>query len=125
AINVSFPNVEYKVWLQCERLLPHALACSQLITEEKKTFPEAGHLFHQAGYYLLQRARYTEAEPLLQSALTIREQQLGSDHLETVKSINSLAELYRFQGKYSLTEQLFRQALATRERILGREHLEV
>ena len=46
-------------------------------------FVEAALLLNQAGYYLRQRARYQEAEPLWRRALAIRESALGTDHPDT------------------------------------------
>ena len=73
AVNEAFPNVEFTTWQQCERCLPHAQACATLIEQDQMTFPEAADLLYQAGRYLLERARSTEAQPLLQQALIMRE----------------------------------------------------
>jgi tetratricopeptide (TPR) repeat protein len=71
--------------------------------------------------YVLQ-GRYAEAEPLFKRALVIKEQQLGTDHPDTVGSLDSLAVVYQEQGNYTEAEPLFQRALATRERQLGVEH---
>ena len=36
--------------------------------EYSLSFPEAARLLNQAGYYLRERARYAEAEPLMRRA---------------------------------------------------------
>jgi hypothetical protein len=77
AVNAAFPDIEHQTWPQCDRLLPHTLICAELIAQEQMTFPEATRLLNQTGYYLNERARYVEAEPLLVRALSIYEQQLG------------------------------------------------
>ena len=41
AVNSAFPYVEHRNWSQCERLLPHALRCAELIEEYKFAFSEA------------------------------------------------------------------------------------
>jgi cellulose biosynthesis protein BcsQ len=73
AVNRAFPDVEFSTWPLCERLLPHAQACASLIEKWKLEFPEAARLLNKTGRYLYERARYNEAEPLLQQALTIGE----------------------------------------------------
>ena len=47
------------------------------------------------------QGRYTEAEPLQQRALAIREQVLGPQHLDVANSLNNLALLYHNQERTS------------------------
>jgi len=122
AVNAAFPYIEHRTWPQCDRLLPHALLCAELIAQEHMTFPEATRLLNQTGYYLKERARYTEAEPLYQRAISIREQQLGPLHPNTATSLNNLAALYQDQGKNEQAEPLYQRALSIREQQLGPLH---
>jgi tetratricopeptide (TPR) repeat protein len=122
AVNTAFPYVEHQTWPQCDRLLPHALLCAELIAQEQMTLPEATRLLNQAGRYLNERARYTEAEPLYQRALAIREQQLGAQHPDTAQSLNNLAMLYQDQGKDEQAEPLYQHALSIREQQLEPRH---
>jgi len=122
AVNAAFPEVEHRTWPQCDQLLPHALLCTELIAQEQMNTLEAARLLNQAGYYLYERARYTEAEPLYQRALKICEQQVGPQHPNTAQSLNNLASLYDDQGKYERAESLYQRALAIREQQLGPQH---
>ena len=56
---------------------------------------KSARLSNRAGYYLYQRARYAEAEPLYQQALGSWEKALGPEHPSVATSLNNLAELYR------------------------------
>ena len=76
AVNLAFPEVAYENWLRCQHYLPHAQACMALIHAWDLSFPEAAALLMQAADYLRQRAQYTQAEPLFQRALAIREKML-------------------------------------------------
>ena len=125
AVNEAFPWVEYPTWLQCDRLLPHALVCATWIEQQQLTVPAATRLLIQAGIYLKERARYAEAELLYQRALAIDEQQVGSQHPDTAASLANLAELYRVQGKYEQAEPLHLRALAIHEQQVGPEHPDV
>jgi tetratricopeptide (TPR) repeat protein len=79
AVSAARPDVMNVVqWPTCERWLPHALLCADWIEQEPISNQEAAFLLNQAGYYLNERGRYREAEPLYQCALAIREQQLGA-----------------------------------------------
>lgn len=121
-VNAAFPSVKHETWPQCERLLPHALQCAWRIESYDLAFPEAVRLLNQTGLYLLERARYQEAAPLLLSALSISERQLEANHPDVASSLNNLANLYRTQGKYELAEPLLKRALTIREQQLGTEH---
>jgi tetratricopeptide (TPR) repeat protein len=58
---------------------------------------------------------YEEAESLLERALTMKEQQLGVEHLSTLGTLNNLATLYQKQGKYEIAESFFERVLVARE----------
>jgi tetratricopeptide (TPR) repeat protein len=124
AVNHIFPEVEFDTWPLCERYLPHALACAELVRQEGMMLLEAARLLSRAGYYLYERGRYAEAEPLCQHALAIFEHQLGPEHPDTAQSLNNLAELYYAQGRYEQAELLYERALAIREQQLGPQHPE-
>ncbi len=122
AVDTTFPEIDHTTWAQCQRYLPHALACADLIETWKIHTAEAASLLHQAAYYLVDRAQYPEAEPLYQRALAIREQVLGPEHPDTATSLNNLAILYYDQGKYGQAEPLYQRALTIIEKALGPDH---
>ena len=64
AVNRTFPYVEFSTWSLCERLLPQANACAELINQWGFEFPEAARLLNQVGFYLYERGRYTDVELL-------------------------------------------------------------
>jgi len=122
AVNSAFPSPKFANWAQCERLVPQALACATLIEAYRFEFEAAAHLLNQAGCYLSERARFSEAERLFQRALAIRERVLGPDHPDVAESLNDLAALYCHQGKYKEAEPLSQRALAITEKARGPEH---
>jgi tetratricopeptide (TPR) repeat protein len=125
AINLAFPDVEFNVWAVCEQVLPHAQVCVIHIGQWTMTSIEAARLLYVTGLYLYERGRSTEAEPLLQQGLRMRKQLLGDEHTAVAECLNSLAELYRTQGKYLQAMPLCEQALHIRERSLDEEHPDV
>ncbi len=125
AMNTVFPlKPEHDTWNQCERYLPHALACTNMIEQEDIKLFNATSLLDRVGYYLRERGKYAEAEPLFKRALAICEQELGASHPHTATSLNNLATLYKNQGKYAETEPLYLRALSIYEQQLGAEHPE-
>jgi tetratricopeptide (TPR) repeat protein/transcriptional regulator with XRE-family HTH domain len=121
-VNASFPNGEHGTWPLCEFLLSHALMCVKwtLVLEQKE--PDGIRLLDTTGRYLYERAQYKEAEPLLQRALSIREEHLGTTHPDTAASLNNLAQLYRAQGRYPEAELLLQRALFIRKERLEPAH---
>jgi tetratricopeptide (TPR) repeat protein len=126
AVNCAFPEEEYASssweWERCERCLPHALLCAQWTRQYGFTFPEAARLLHGTGLYLRARGQWIQAEPLLEGALSLREQVLGAEHPETARTLSALAVLYLELCKYQQAERLLEPALVRFERALGKEH---
>ena len=122
AVNASFPSIDFESWPLLERLLPHALICSTWIDQASITTRVAAQLLNSSGRYLKDRARYSEAEPLLKRAWVTNEQVLGPTHLDTAASMSTLATLYDNQGRYSEAELLFQRDLAICQQQLGTKH---
>ncbi len=123
AVDRGFPDPEeFSTWSQCERLLPQAQAAATRIAREDFAFEEGGRLLNNAAYYVHDRGRYAEAEPLYQRALAILERALGPDHPDVATSLNNLAALYRDQGRYAEVEPLQQRALTIQEHALGPNH---
>jgi tetratricopeptide (TPR) repeat protein len=76
-------------------------------------------LFDTLGDFYRGFGHFDEAEPLLQQALELRREHLGTDHADYAASLHSLAWLYHDQGRYTRAEELYREALAIRLRVLG------
>src|SRR5204863_7397960 len=98
-VNQAFPDVEFTHWAECERCLPHALLCAQWVKQEQIVTPGAMRLLDQLGYYLTVRGHYGEAGPFLQQALSLREQELGAEHLDIALSMYHLGLLCERQSK--------------------------
>jgi tetratricopeptide (TPR) repeat protein len=67
-------------------------------------------------------AAYSEARPLQERALAIREEALGPDHPDTADSLNNLACVLYYQGDLAGARPPIERALAIREKALGPEH---
>ena len=109
AVNQVFPARDYENWSTCERLLPHAIALKELVDGRNLESEVAARLLNRTGLYLYERAKYTEAEPLYQRSLTMREKVLGPEHLGVAQSLNNLAALYDSQARYSEAAPLYQR----------------
>ncbi len=65
---------------------------------------------------------YAKAEALLARTLANRERTLGEEHLLTLTTANSLAMVYKAQGRYKEAEWLYHRSLEASARTLGNEH---
>jgi hypothetical protein len=58
------------------------------------------------------------------TTLALKETVLGREHLDTLTSVNNLAQMLERQGKCKDAEAMNRQTLALYQTVLGREHPE-
>jgi tetratricopeptide (TPR) repeat protein len=124
-VNAAFPSVEFETWPRCERLVPSAQGCATLADDYAITSAATARLLSQAGYYLRQRARFAEAEPLFRKTVTMREQVYGLGHPEYAIGLNNLAQLLSDTNRLAEAEPLMRRALAIDEKALGPDHPDV
>ena len=122
AVSEVFPEVQPETWTHCERLLPHALVCIAFIKQENMTFPKTAAFLQRVGWYLEVRARYAEAEPLLQRALVMRNQEEPPKLLDIVQCLRYLGEIYYYLGRYPQSEQHYQEALTLCKQAFGTEH---
>lgn len=122
-MNRVFPWAEdVTKWEICRQLLPHAQECAALIGEWQMDTWECGYLLNSVGIYLKERAEYSAAQLYCEKALVISEKINGKNHINTLSSLNNLANIYYDQGKYEEAVRLHEQVLAIRHRVLGEEH---
>lgn len=124
-LNKAFPDVDFKKWSQCDRLLPHVQRSVEIIRKWQLDLVEAPRLLNRAGDYLRCRAQYIEAEPLYMLALEIYEKTVGKDHHLIVTTLNNLGALYYVQGRYSDAEPFYQRAQRIVEKIPGTDNSEI
>ena len=122
ALHRLFPEVEYEMWQQCGRLVPHVLQCAKHAASWEWASEELATLLIKTGTYLMERAQYQEAEELLKRAVHMREQVLGEEHSEVADPLNTLGRLYNAQGQYREAEGVLQRAVHIREQALGPTH---
>ncbi|KAK4068968.1 hypothetical protein Trihar35433_5547 [Trichoderma harzianum] len=79
------------------------------------------HELARAYYYDRQ---YEKAESILERVVAVREEVLGEEHEETIRSQDVLAKVYRELGKYKEAIAILERVVAVRRKILGEEHQE-
>ncbi|MEO5916003.1 MAG: tetratricopeptide repeat protein [Luteolibacter sp.] len=76
---------------------------------------------HGVAIDLRELARYSEAAPLMEQVITIKEQELGPDDPSVAMSVRNLAEILQMQGKLAESAILCRRALEIDETKLGKD----
>jgi tetratricopeptide (TPR) repeat protein len=109
-------------WEAFKALAPHALAVLRFEPAKERGQLNAADLARKIGGYFLSVARYSDARPLLERALAIRERVLGAEHSDTAASLNNLAILLQDQGDLAAARPFHQRALAIYEKVPGAEH---
>jgi tetratricopeptide (TPR) repeat protein len=127
AIATVYPENTFndaKSWPRARRLdaLALALVGGEAAVPKQMERTVAVLLNRLARYRQGALAAYSQARPLFERALAIRQNKLGPEHAETATSLNNLALLLWAQGDLAGARPLFERALAIREKNLGDEH---
>ncbi|KAH8098033.1 hypothetical protein JL720_955 [Aureococcus anophagefferens] len=87
--------------------------------------PELGPLLSYMSLCLERQGNFEDAVGPSRRALEIREAQLGPDHPDVAKLLNTQANLHYAQGRYEHADPLYRRALHITERRMGEKHPDV
>jgi len=74
---------------------------------------------------LYRAGKYTEALPLAQKSVALREAEFGPDNTSVAMPLNDLGTIHYNLGQYAVAELLYKRSLAIREKTLGPDHAEV
>ena len=125
-LNQILPSVSFTTWPQWALYLSHALVCASWVTSEQIKRSEAMRLLYNAGCYLIERDRISEAYPLLQQAFVLSEHHLRPEHTNVASTGGCFARGFlEGQGKYEDVEQIFARMLSSHEKDNGSNHPEV
>jgi tetratricopeptide (TPR) repeat protein len=118
----ELPSGEYENWAKCQQLLPHVESLFKNEPAGDEALKAWAQVLSNAAWYLWMQGRYSTVQQIAAKALAAREDVLGLDAYQTVKSVVVLAVVLQAQGKYEEAETLSRRALEGREKELGERH---
>ena len=122
ALAAAFPSGDYRTWVTCEALSPHAQAVTQYTFTSDLNLLRCAKLLHNMSSYDEAQGRYNIAYRRGLEALSTLENVLGPEHPDTLTSMSLLAVVLRGQGKYEAAEEMHQRALELGEKVLGPEH---
>lgn len=88
-----------------------------------KEYPEAGAQMQETiGLTYMAMSETGSAQKQLQGALEKRQNALGGDHPDTLRSMRQMAEVFHKEGHHPEAEALLRKTLGAQQRVLGPNH---
>lgn len=122
-VSNAFPDVEYLItWSQCQRYLPHASRCIELIERWQFTLPEAIQLLMRTSAYLREQAQEGRANALTEQANTLRqESQLGQGNDMATDFFAFMRHTF-YHGRYHTERAAVQEKIEQLEQTLGPEH---
>ncbi len=103
-------------------VIPHLVEVASAAVHDADKELRALDLCTAAGRALEGALDLGAARSWYEQALAIAERVHGPDHVDTAKSLSSLASVLQDQGECAAARPLYQRALASFERILGPEH---
>uniref|UniRef100_A0A0D2YIK6 Uncharacterized protein n=1 Tax=Fusarium oxysporum (strain Fo5176) TaxID=660025 RepID=A0A0D2YIK6_FUSOF len=116
-----FPSSEPTTWARCEEYLTHAIQVGEW-AEVGGTETETANLLQRVSYFLYERGRWREKEPVNSRAWGLRREVLGEKHPDTIDSMADLAATYHAQGRYEEAEGIYQEVLELRRDVLREKH---
>jgi tetratricopeptide (TPR) repeat protein len=110
-------------WPKIRRLDAHAMALfgGRILLPQGIEQLQAGVLQELGAYRHYVLGASSQARPLFESALALRERTLGSEHRSTCVSMSYLAILLKDQGDFTAARALFDRVLTITEKMQGSE----
>jgi tetratricopeptide (TPR) repeat protein len=122
-ISEHFPYYTYENSEVCSYYIPHVYS---VLNHEAVDSMEVNlarpQVIHRLAAYCLYQGQWLESEQFVSEALTLRTTILGSDHPDTLSSMNNLASTYWNQGRWDEAEKLHIQVLEMGKVKLGSDH---
>ena len=121
SIRMGYPETASS-WPFYEELLPHIWSLATWVDPRKGYDMDLLRACRIGAQALLSRARFEEASKLILQVLSLREECIGPDDTEVLRTKYQLARIRSERGLLDEAEPLLRQVLASRERLLGPAH---
>ncbi|MEY2494737.1 MAG: hypothetical protein QOJ45_1229 [Verrucomicrobiota bacterium] len=107
--------------IQFKTAMEHFRAAEKL-TDRQSNPGQWAEVQHAIGELLIEQGAYREAEDVLRAVVETRQQTLGGEHADTLRSRTRVAYAQYRQGKYNEAIAGFRGIVALEERVFGPTH---
>lgn len=121
-LNLSLPDAEPEAWPVYERLMPHVLACRDLVETLGLRTEAANRVLHQTGFALHYQNRHREGAALLDVALTVDVDLKGAEHPDVCDDLEGLGTVLWAARDLGRAERAFASCLALQQRIFTEDN---
>jgi len=121
-LNLVLPDAEPANWPVVQGLMPHILACRELVAQQGLRTPAANRVLHQAGFSLHAQGRHAEAADLLDLALTVDVEIKGPAHPDIAADLEGLGTVLWAAGDLERAEAVFARCLALQRQIFTEDN---
>ncbi len=125
ALPLGEKQVDEVDWPVFESLLPHAKAVLENVPHHDDMAVQIAFLLGRLSQYLITRADYTEAEPMVNWALQITEASYGSDHPAVTVHLENLAVLLKKTRRFEEAGAAYQRIMRINEQCFGKDHPEM
>lgn len=123
AIARQYPSsVEYKVWPLLSDLNSHARVVLEYKIQAKPCQIHRANILHTLGHYNLEQGQDLLALNLLLESRTLRHENLGPEHEDTLSSMGLLGVAYNKLDNWKEAQQIQLQVLEIAKRVLTSSH---
>jgi len=126
-IAAAFPqrSDDVNAWLECQELLPHALAATRHSEENGTAYEASAGLLNRVALYLWARGEAQESQVVLNQSQRLIEERLGADHLLAADNLSTQGKVLRELGYLTEARSAHERALQIRESHNLRDHPDV
>ena len=121
----SFDGQDPATWSEANLLLPHALAAADRAQELGVATDAVASLLNDVGRSLLKRARYNEAQRVLQQSFALTQQTRGLEHPKISAVSNNLGRVLLHLGQPHEARPHFERAMMIDQTLYGPNDLRV
>ncbi|XXJ21348.1 tetratricopeptide repeat protein [Desulfovibrio caledoniensis] len=123
ALNLALPDADPQQWPMVRWLMPHVLACRDLVAELGVHTAAANRVLHQTGFSLYYQQRHQEAAELLEAAMNVDVALKGGNHPDIAADLEGLATVYWAGNDLARAEAAFNACLDLQREILTENNL--
>jgi tetratricopeptide (TPR) repeat protein len=121
-LDEAFPLSNLDNWTTCQSIFPHTVAVLNVEVAGRETILQQASLLQRSGQYASEMGDYTNGENMEAKALQSREEVLGAEHPDTLRSMDNLADTYSKQGRYDEAEKVQVEVMEKSKEVLGEWH---
>ncbi|ADU61383.1 MULTISPECIES: tetratricopeptide repeat protein [Pseudodesulfovibrio] len=122
-LNLTLPDAEAEHWPTVEWLMPHVLACRDLVVTLGLHTPAANRVLHQAGFSLHLQGRHRQGADLLDIALAVDVALKGKHHPDIAADLEGLGVVLWAAGDLGRAETAFAGCLELQQAIFTKDNL--